>query len=294
MSTTMKGKVAIVTGASRGIGREIALRLADCGCDVVVAAKTVAPHPTLPGTIYTVVEEIRERGRRGLAIQVDVRDDEAVERMVKLTLEHFERIDILVCNSGALWWKSVRDTPMRRYDLVHGVNARGAFACVHAVLPVMLRQKFGRIIVMSPPIDLDILPGRVAYCISKFGMTMLAKGLAREVQGSGVAINALWPVTMVESYATKNFQLGSSSLWRRATIIADCVERMVQESPESLSGESLLDEDYLRSKGVTDFKQYRCNPDVEPPRAWPLKNESTFSAPDGAVLPPGTDRISKL
>jgi citronellol/citronellal dehydrogenase len=176
------------------------------------------------------------------------------------------RIDILINNAGALWWKKVIDTPMKRYDLINGVNSRGSFACTQAVLPHMLKQKHGQIIVMSPPIDLNFLPGKVAYSISKFGMTLLAHGLAEELKGTGVAINALWPATMIESYATINFKLGDTSLWRKASIIAECSLAIVNSDPDKLNGKALIDEDFMKSIGITDFTSYRCDPNVEPPR----------------------------
>lgn len=189
----LQGRVAIVTGASRGIGREVALALARSGCDVVIAAKSVTDTPNLPGTIHSVAREIRDIGRRALAVRVDVRDDAAVQAMTEAALQAFGRIDVLVCNSGALWWQDVEKTPLSKWDLVHAVNARGVFSCIRAALPAMRKQGFGRIVVMSPPIDLRWLKGHVAYCCSKYAQTMLAIGLAEEVKGSGIAINALWP-----------------------------------------------------------------------------------------------------
>lgn len=185
--------MAVVVGASRGIGREIALALAREGCDVVVAAKSVTEKANLPGTIYSVADEVRALGRRALPVRVDVRDDAAVRGMTAQTVETFGRLDILICNSGALWWRDVEKTPLSKWDLVHGINARGVFSCVQSALPTMRAQAFGRIVVMSPPVDLRWLPGHVAYCCSKYAQTMLAMGLARELDGSGIAINALWP-----------------------------------------------------------------------------------------------------
>eukprot|EP01121_Diplochlamys_sp_Union-15-3_P018832 TRINITY_DN6945_c0_g1_i2.p1 TRINITY_DN6945_c0_g1~~TRINITY_DN6945_c0_g1_i2.p1 ORF type:complete len:181 (-),score=24.79 TRINITY_DN6945_c0_g1_i2:29-571(-) len=154
---------------------------------------------------------------------------------------------------------------MKRYDLINSINARATFACTRAVLPHMLKQKHGRIIVMSPPFETVNLGGRVAYSVSKLGMTIIALGLAQEVRGSGVTINALWPTTLVESFATINHNLGNESMWRKATIMSDCCLGIVLEG-DDFTGFALLDEDYLRSKGVTDFKKYRCDPSIEPPK----------------------------
>jgi len=299
----LAGRVAIVTGASRGIGRAIALRLAQEGMHIVIAAKSTTPHPTLPGTIYTVADEVRRHGVRALPLAVDVRDDAAVAAMATRTLSVFGRIDALVCNSGALWWRDVADTPLSRYDLVHGVNARGAFACVRAVLPAMRAAGFGRIIVMSPPMEgmARWTKGKAAYLISKWGMTILAHGAGAELAGTGITVNALWPATLVESYATKNFGLGRRGQWRKADIVADAVERLVAEVEGAgggpggalTTGEALIDEDYLRRRGWADgdFVRYRCEAGVEPPKAWPPPEVEAWAAEgDATDRPPGVQR----
>lgn len=262
----LEGKVAIVTGASRGVGKAVALKLAREGVDIVVAAKTVEPDPRLPGTIHETAAEIEELGRRALAIQTNVRDEEEIERLVGATLKTFGRIDILVNNAGALWWKPVLETPSRRFDLVMDVNVRAAFLCAAAVLPTMVEQKWGHIINMSPPIDLKLLPGKVAYFISKFGMTMMVHGLAAEVRDHNVAVNALWPVTMIESQATINFGLGERSMWRKPEILADAAFAMVTKEPHTYTGQALLDEEVLRGEGISDFGSYNCVPGATPQR----------------------------
>ena len=261
----LAGKVGIITGASRGIGRCIALAFAREGADVVIAAKTETPHPKLPGTIHTVADEVRALGRRALPIKVDVRDDAMIERMVDETMATFGRIDVLINNAGALWWQPVLDTPMKRYDLINDVNARAAFACTRACLPHILAGGGGHVLVFSPPVDLRWLGGKVAYMISKFGMTILAHGLAEEMEGKPFSINALWPVTAVESAATVNFQFGSPELWRKADILADATLALVTKPPGQITGKALLDEDVLQGEGVTDFSKYQCVPGAEPP-----------------------------
>jgi len=260
------GKVAFVTGASRGVGKAIALTLARNGCDVVVAAKTVAPDPRLPGTVGATAREVEALGRRALPLALDVRDDVAVERSVKAALDKLGRVDFLVNNAGALYWQSLADTPLKKFDLVMDVNVRGAFACTHHVLPAMRAQKFGHVLMMSPPVDLDAATGKVAYAISKFGMTLIARGLAEEVRDDNVAANALWPVTMIESLATINHGLGDRTLWRKPDILADAALRIFAKEPRSFTGHALLDEDFLRAEGVSDFSGYRADPDHEPPR----------------------------
>jgi citronellol/citronellal dehydrogenase len=260
------GRVAFVTGASRGVGKTLALRLADEGCDVVVAAKTSDPSDKLPGTIHETVREIEARGRRALAVQVDVRDDQAVERGVKQALDRFGRVDFLVNNAGAIYGRPLIDTPMKRFDLVMGVNVRGAFACTHHVLPAMLAQRYGHILMLSPPVDESAAAGKIAYAISKFGMTLIARGLADEVGEENVAANALWCATLIESSATIRFGLGDPSLWRKPEIVADAMMKIFVKEPKTFTGQALVDEDLLRAEGVTDFTRYRCDPSSEPPR----------------------------
>lgn len=262
----LKGQVAIVTGGSRGIGREICIAFAKAGAHVCIAAKSVVENPDLPGTIFSVADEVRREGVEALPVQVDVRKDDSILAMVDAVNDKWGRIDILINNAGALWWKNMLDTPMKRYDLINEVNARGTFACTKAVLPHMLRNKHGHIVNMSPPVDLNMVGGKIGYCISKFGMTLIAHGLGKELKGTGVACNALWPATMVESLATINFQLGNRSLWRKASIISDSTLLIVQEDPKTFTGQALIDDEYLATRGITDMKPYRCDPECEPPR----------------------------
>src|SRR5207244_104075 len=179
--------------------------------------------------------------------------------------ERFGRIDILVNNAGALFWKPLRETPAKRFDLVMAVNARAAFLCSRAVLPAMIEGRFGHIVNMSPPLDLAMVPGRIAYAISKLGMTMLTHGLAEEVRAHNIAVNSLWPVTIIESQASINHNLGTPAMWRKPEILADCVLRLLGKEPGELTGQALLDEDFLRAEGETDFSRYACVPGTEPP-----------------------------
>jgi citronellol/citronellal dehydrogenase len=264
--TTLAGRVAVVTGASRGIGRAMALGLARAGCHVVIAAKSTTATEKLPGTIYTVAQEVEALGAQALAVQVDVRDEAQVEALAARTLERFGRIDVLVNNAGALWWRPLVETPAKRFDLVMGVNARGAFLCARAVLPAMIERRWGHVVNLSPPVDLAMVPGRIAYAISKLGMTLLTHGLAEEVRPHNVAVNSLWPVTIIESQASINHQLGTPALWRKPDILVDCLLRLLQKGPAALTGQALLDEDFLRAEGVTDFGGYACVPGTDPPR----------------------------
>jgi citronellol/citronellal dehydrogenase len=260
------GKVAFVTGGSRGVGKALALRLADEGCDVVVVGKTVETGGPLPGSIGETAREIEARGRRALALPVDVRDDAAVDAAVAEALDRLGRVDFLINNAGALFWRPLRETPMKRFDLVMGVNVRGAFACTRALLPAMTAQKFGHVLMLSPPVDTGAAGGKIAYAVSKFGMTLLAHGLADETRDDNVAANALWPATMIESQATIKWGLGDRSMWRKPDILADAMVRIFAKEPRTFTGHALIDEDFLRAEGVTDFARYRCDPAVEPPR----------------------------
>src|SRR5262249_6596620 len=169
-------------------------------------------------------------------------------------------------NAGALFWKPLLETTAKRLDLVMAVNARAACLCARAVLPVMIQQRWGHIINMSPPLDLSLVPGRIAYAISKLGMTLLTFGLAEELKPHNIAVTSLWPVTIIESQASINWGLGTRDMWRTPDILVDCVLRLVRKEPGALTGQALLDEDFLRAEGVTDFGKYACVPGTQPPR----------------------------
>jgi len=238
-----RGRVAIITGGSRGIGREVVLALARRGASVVIAAKTTEPHPTLPGTIYTVAQEARDAGGKALAVKTDLRDVESMRNCVEQTVKKFGRIDILINNASALWWQNIQDTPIKRYDLITQINARGTFFMTKLCLPHMERNNFGRVITMSPPISnvVGAFAGRTAYNISKFGMTMVALGVAAEYAGKNITGHSLWPATIIESLASINFELGARDAWRKATILSDATLAIISESKE-FNGRQLIDD----------------------------------------------------
>ncbi len=263
----LSGRVAIVTGASRGIGRCIAVTLGRADMAVAVAAKTVRDRQQLPGTIGETATLVEQAGGRALAVQVDVRQEADLDRLVEETLSAFGRIDALINNAGALWWRPVLDTPARRFDLVMSVNVRAAFLLSRQVAAAMRGAgRGGHIVMLSPPLDPGPHPGMVAYTISKLGMTLTAQGLAAELRSDGIAVNALWPATLIESLATINWGMGDRKLWRRPEIVADAVLALVRRDPAACTGRALLDEEVLREEGVTDFSRYRCVEDSEPPR----------------------------
>ncbi|MAU93746.1 MAG: SDR family oxidoreductase [Planctomycetes bacterium] len=254
----LTGQVAVITGSSRGIGKNIALRLARAGADIVVAAKSELSRDSLPGSIHETVSEIEALGRQALAVRTNVRDAEQLESMVEVALERFGRIDVLINNAGALHWRSIADTPPKRYDLMMEVNARAAFIASHFVLPHMIERGSGTIIQMSPPIDLRMLPGKTGYCMSKFGMSLLAMGMGAEVKATEIKSCALWPATAIESQATINHKLGGPQYWRTADILADAVGAILTANSEQVNGKCLVDEDVLSMMGVSDFELYNC------------------------------------
>lgn len=260
-------RVVFITGASRGIGRAVALACAREGAHVVIAAKTeVAENPRLPGTIHDVAAEVTALGRKALPLKLDVRDEAACEAAVAKAMEHFGRIDALVNNAGALYWADVADTPVKRYDLIMNINVRASFVLAHAVLPHMIKAKYGHVLMMSPPVEMAAVPHHGAYAVSKFGMTMIAAAIAEEYREHNITGHALWPATAIESYATMNFGLGGPEIWRKADILADATVALLAKEPKERLGRAWIDEDLLRSEGVTDFARYQCVPGCEPPR----------------------------
>jgi NAD(P)-dependent dehydrogenase (short-subunit alcohol dehydrogenase family) len=248
----LKGKVAFVTGGSRGIGRECCLALARCGANVVVVAKSSEPTEALPGSIYTVAEELKALGVDALPIRADVRDADACFGAVEKTVQHFGRIDILINNASALWWHTIDETPLKKYDLITSINTRGSFALAKAAMPHMKKQGYGRVICCSPPIQTNYegYKGFTAYNISKAGMSMVALGCAAEGADHGVTGNCMWPATVVESQASINFSLGDRKEWRTAEVLTETMLCILSE-PSTFTGNTLIDDEYLISRGWT-------------------------------------------
>jgi citronellol/citronellal dehydrogenase len=255
----LTGRVAIVTGASRGIGKALALRLAREGADIVIAAKSETSTEKLPGSIYEAAEEVRALGRKALAIPTDVRSDDAVRAMIEQTVAEFGRIDILINNAGALWWQKVIDTPPKRFDLMMGVNVRAAYLTSHYALPHMIKNRWGHIINMCPEISTTPNPGHVCYMITKMGMARLAIGIAAEHQADGIAANALWPRTIIESQASINWGMSTRDQWRTPEIVCDATLAIIAQEPPSFTGKQILDEEVLTElAGITNFDHYWC------------------------------------
>jgi len=257
----LEGKVVLITGASRGVGAACAMECARRGAKVALAAKTITPHPTLPGTLHEVAEAIEREGGEAHVIQVDVRFPEQVNAMVDSTIERFGRLDVLINNAGAIFMAPVTSFPVKRFDLVMNVNVRGAFLASQAALP-HLRKNGGHIIMMSPPINPKASIGKAPYLVSKIGMTMLAQAIDSEE--SNVTACALWPVTGIRTAATVNLGMGDAKQWRNVDILADATVALLSRDPAQCTFDAWLDEDVLRANGTTDFASYRCDPDHEP------------------------------
>jgi citronellol/citronellal dehydrogenase len=262
---TLKGKTLFITGASRGIGREIALRAARDGANVAVAAKTAEPHPKLAGTIHTVAKEIEQAGGKALAIQLDVRDDASIADAVKRTAEAFGGIDILVNNASAIGLTPTVATPAKRFDLMLGVNARGTFLCSQACIPWLRKSSNAHILTLSPPLSMQAkwFAGHVAYTISKYGMSMCTLGMAEEFRGEGIAVNSLWPRTTIATAAVEvHFPEAILKASRHAAIMADAAHVILTSDARTNTGNFYIDEDVLRKAGVKDFDRYAVTPGV--------------------------------
>jgi citronellol/citronellal dehydrogenase len=262
----LRGKTLFITGASRGIGKAIALRAARDGANVVIAAKTTEPHPKLPGTIYTAAEEIEKAGGQALPCVVDIRDEAQIAAAVAKAVEHFGGIDILVNNASAISLTGTVETPMKRYDLMHGVNVRGTFACSQACIPHLRKAKNPHILNNSPPLNMEArwFAPHVAYTMAKFGMSMCVLGMAEELKSDGIAVNAIWPRTVIATSAINN--IGGQELVRgarTAEIMADAAYAILTKDSRSFTGRFCIDDDVLRAEGVTDLSKYQVDPSAE-------------------------------
>ena len=260
--TSLSGKTLFITGASRGIGLAIALRAARDGASIVIAAKSEVANPRLPGTIHTAARAVEEAGGRALAIRCDVREEDQVRAAVARAAETFGGIDILVNNASAIWLRGALDTPMKRFDLMQQVNARGSFLCAQACLPHLLQAANPHILTLAPPPSLDPKwwGPHTGYTLAKMGMSFVTLGLAAEFGPQGVAVNALWPRTLIATDALNMIPGVSTANGRRPEIMADAAHAVLVRPASGFSGNFLIDDEVLAEAGVTDLSGYAVDP----------------------------------
>jgi len=279
---SLAGKTLFITGASRGIGLAIALRAARDGANIAIAAKTATPHPKLEGTIYTAGEEIERAGGKALPLVVDVREEAQVRDALAQTAAKFGGIDIVVNNASAIQITNTVNTDMKRFDLMHQINARGTFVVSKWAIPYLEKAGNPHILMISPPLDMKEkwFAPHTAYSMAKFGMSLVVLGLAGELRGKGIAVNALWPRTVIATAAVKNL-LGGDAMMRQARkpeIMADAAYAIFETPSRQLTGRFLIDDTFLAERGVTDFERYRVDP------TQPLGRD--FFVPDDIPAPP--------
>lgn len=266
-----KNRTVFITGGSRGIGKAIALRLAREGANIVIAAKTVAHHPKLEGTIYSAAEEIEKAGGKALPLQLDIRDEEAIKQAVTQAVQQFGGIDVLVNNASAIGLMPTEQTEAKRYDLMQDINVRGSFFMSQACIPFLKKGNNPHILSLSPPPDLNPkwFGAHLAYTISKYGMSMVSLGLAEELKKYKIAANSLWPRTTIATAAVQNL-LGGDFLMKRSRkpeIVADAAFAILSRPSEECTGNFFIDEEVLKQQGVTDFSNYAVTP------GGPLQND---------------------
>jgi citronellol/citronellal dehydrogenase len=285
---SLKGKTLFITGASRGIGLAIGLKAARDGANVVIAAKTDTPHPKLPGTIHTAAVEIENAGGKALPLVVDVRDEESVKTAIERAVATFGGLDIVVNNASAIQLTPVTQTDMRRFDLMHQINARGTFVTSKHAIPHLEKAANPHILMLSPPLDMQEkwFAPYTAYTMAKFGMSLVVLGLAGELRSKGIAVNALWPRTTIATAAVKNL-LGGDALMRRSRtpeILADAAYAVFNKPAKDFSGRFLIDDTFLAGEGVTDFDRYRVDPTQALQQDFFVPDE--IRAPAGVTLQP--------
>ena len=264
--TQLANRTIFITGSSRGIGREIALQCAQQGANVIIAAKSAEPHPKLPGTIHSVATEVIAAGGQALAIQLDVRDEVAVQTAMQQAADHFGGIDVLVNNASAIALTRLQDTDVKRFDLIHQINTRGTLVCSKAAIPYLKASEQSHIITLSPPLNManHWLKPFIPYTLSKYGMTLLTLGLAEELREDGISCSTLWPQTAIATAAVK-FALDANIMKKSRTplIMAEAALAIINTDDSSLSGQTLIDESLLRAHGVTDFSRYNYDSEAK-------------------------------
>lgn len=261
---SLHDRVLFITGGSRGIGLAIAERAARDGAKVALVAKTAEPHPKLPGTVYTAAEACERAGGEALPIVCDIRDEAAVEAAVAATVERFGRLDALVNNASAIFLAGTRETPMKRFDLMHQVNVRGTYLCSQKALPHLCEASNPHILNLAPPLNFEErwFAPHTAYSIAKFGMSLCTLGMSGELREQGVAVNSLWPRTTIATAAVRNLLGGEEmcSRSRKPEIMGDAAQAILTRPARDCSGNYFIDEEVLAAEGVTDFDGYAVNP----------------------------------
>lgn len=256
VETDLSGRTAFITGTTRGIGKRIALTLADAGCNVVSTGKTVTEDGELEGTIHETAEECEERGVDAHAVQLDLRDSENIQKAAAEAIDVFGEVDVVINNASAIQLATVEELPGNRFDLLTEVNVRGTYLTSRAFIPHLKEIGGGHILTNAPPVTMDRAPGKAAYAWSKMGMTFVTLSLAAELESDGIAANAFWPVTAIDTRATRYFGLGTEDDWRSPDIVADTVRELLGRDPEAFTGNAVYDEEVLRETGVEDFSEY--------------------------------------
>jgi citronellol/citronellal dehydrogenase len=262
----MSGKTVFITGGSRGIGLAIAKRMARDGANVVIAAKTVEPHPKLPGTIHTAAEEIEGAGGQALPVQCDIRHEDQVVAAVDAAVDRFGGIDVLVNNASAISLTATLETTMKRFDLMHDVNARGTFLCSKVAVPHLKRSDNPHILTLAPPLNMAPrwFGAHLAYTMAKYGMSMCTLGMAEEFRDDGVAVNALWPRTIIHTAALNLLPGVDLSRCRTPEIVADAAHAILARPSGETTGRFFIDDEVLAEEGVTDFDGYAVDPAKAP------------------------------
>ena len=265
----LKGKTLFISGASRGIGKAIALRAAKDGANVIIAAKTAEPHPKLEGTIYTAAEEVEAAGGQALPCIVDIRDEAMVDAAIQAGVDKFGGIDILVNNASAINLTGTQQTSMKRYDLMHHVNTRGTFLCSQKCIPHLLKSDNPHVLNLSPPLNMEErwFGPHVAYTMAKFGMSMCVLGMSAEFKKDGIAFNALWPRTAIATAAIVNILGGEAAAKssRKPEIMADAAHVILTRDSKEFTGQFCIDDDVLKSAGATDayLEKYSMTPGAD-------------------------------
>lgn len=264
--TDLSGKTVFISGATRGIGKAIGLKLAEAGCNIIVTGKTVEPHEKLKGTIYTSAKEMIKAGGQAIAVKMDVRNDDEVQEAVDQAVERFGGIDIVINNASAIHLADTQNVPMKRYDLMMDVNVRGSFLTVKTCLPYLKKSDHAHILTMSPPHPMDDkwFGQYLAYAISKYNMSLCTLGWAQEFEGK-IGVNSLWPVTTIATAAIKHVVGGDEMIKRsrQPAIVADAAYAILQRNPADCNGNFFTDEVVLKEEGVTDFSGYAVDEEAE-------------------------------